>query len=181
MKKIFTTLALVFASSAAIAAPETGTINFYGTVTDAGPCPIEVVDPTTGIPSRVMLGHPRASQFEQVGDHTTEARFALKITPGSGCIIAPGTEVQVTFDSQGGAIGPGNDLYRLMPGSADNLAVAIFDDSDTKLAPGTASMDYQVDEQVETMMPFSARYEAIGIPVTSGPAMANVGFTVSLP
>ncbi|MFT0518344.1 fimbrial protein [Pseudomonas faucium] len=180
MKRILAPLALVLASSTALAA-ETGTINFYGTVTDAGPCPIEVVDPTTGVPSRVMLGHPYASQFKNVGDHTTEAQFALKITPDATCQIAPGTEVSVTFDSQGGAIGPGNDLYSLMAGSAENLGVAIFDEDDTKLAPGAASKDYAVDEQVETLLPFYARYEATAIPVTPGHAMANVGFTVSLP
>ncbi|WP_236238254.1 fimbrial protein [Pseudomonas faucium] len=180
MKKILAPLALVFASSTALAA-ETGTINFYGTVTDAGPCPIEVVDPTTGVPSRVVLGHPRTGQFQSVGDSTTEARFALKVSPGGACTIIPNTMVKVTFDSQGGAVGPGNNLYRLMPGSTPDLGVAIFDDGDNKLAPGTESMEYLVDHQVDTLMPFYARYEAIKVPVTPGSALANVGFTVDLP
>ncbi|MEN4827132.1 fimbrial protein [Pseudomonas sp. P39-UII1] len=182
MKIAFIPLALAFASTAALAAPETGTINFYGAVNAAGPCPIEVVDPTTGAPTRVELGFPYAAQFKTVGDKTPARTFALQITPVPGvCDIPSGTEVDVSFESLGGPTGPANDLYKLLPGSTANLAVSILDKDNTRLAPGDDSVKYQVDELAPTRMLFSAHYEAIAVPVAEGSALANVNFTVNLP
>lgn len=182
MKIAIIPLALAFASSAALAAPEVGTINFYGAVQAGGPCPIEVVDPTTGAPTRVELGFPYVSQFNSVGDKTAPVNFALQITPVAGvCVIPSGTEVDVAFESVGGPVGAGNDLYKLLPGSVNELGISILDKSGTRLAPGTASAKYQVDELAPTRMLFAAHYEAISVPVGDGAAQANVKFTVNLP
>ncbi|MCX2891042.1 MULTISPECIES: fimbrial protein [Pseudomonas] len=182
MKKALIPLALAFASNAALAAPAPGIINFYGGVQPAGPCPIEVVDPTTGIPSQVELGFPYASQFKNEGDKTPARDFALKITPVAGvCDIGPGVEVAVVFESVGGATGSGNDLYKLLPGSTPDLAISILDKDGNRLAPGTASAMYPVAQLGDTLMPFSAHYEAIKVPVTDGSALANVKFVVNIP
>lgn len=182
MKIAIIPLALAFASSAALAAPEVGTINFYGAVQAGGPCPIEVVDPTTGTPIRVELGFPYASQFANVGEKTAPVNFALQITPVPGvCDIPRGTEVDVAFESSGGPVGAGNDLYKLLPGSVSELGISILDKDGTRLAPGTASAKYQLDETAPTRMLFAAHYEAIAIPVSEGAAQASVKFTVNLP
>ncbi|MCO1619057.1 MAG: fimbrial protein [Pseudomonas alloputida] len=183
MKKALIPLALAFASNAALAAtPLPGIINFYGGVQAGGPCPIEVVDPTTGIPTRVELGFPYVSQFANPGDKTAPVNFALKITPVPGtCDIQPNTEVDVVFESSGGPIGAGSDLYKLLPGSTQDLGISILDKNGTRLAPGTASAMYQLDQSRPTLMEFSAHYEAINAPVADGQALANVSFVVNLP
>ena len=181
MKIAVIPLALAFASTAAMAAPQTGDINFYGKVSAAGPCPIEVKDPDSGS-RRIELGSPHPSQFTNIGDKTEPKKFVLTVTPKPGvCDIVAGTEVDVTFSSVGGPTGPANDLYKLLAGSTDNLAVSILDKNNTRLAPGTASMKYKLDESAPTEMEFSAHYEATALPVTEGSALANVGFTVDIP
>lgn len=174
-------LALAFASTAALAAPEVGTINFYGAIQAASPCPIEVIDPSTGA-NRIELGSHNSARFVNVGDKSEARNFALKITPVAGvCTIAPGTEVDVAFDALGSPVGPANDLYPLLPGSTPDIAVSILDKNDTRLAPGDVSAKYQIDELQPTLMAFSAHYEAIKTPVAEGSALANVNFTVNLP
>lgn len=174
-------LALAFASTAALAAPEVGTINFYGKVDAGSPCPIDVIDPSTGA-KRIELGSPNSAHFANVGDKFEVRDFALRITPKAGvCTIPPGTEVDVVFAALGSPVGPANDLYPLLPGSTPDMAVSILDKNNTRLAPGDASAKYQIDELRPTLMAFSAHYEAIKVPVTEGSALANVNFTVNLP
>ncbi|PNA88881.1 MULTISPECIES: fimbrial protein [unclassified Pseudomonas] len=183
MKIAIIPLALAFASTAAMAAPATGTISFYGSVSDGGPCPIEVVDPTSGLPARVELGHPYTSHFKNVGDKTEPREFALKITPTAECSIPIGTEVDVTFNAVGSPVGPATDLFPLVAGgtSTPDLAISIRDKNDTRLAPGDTSAMYLLDELAPTLMRFSAHYEAINTPVREGSALANVNFVVNLP
>ncbi|MBK5007169.1 fimbrial protein [Pseudomonas sp. S32] len=182
MKSKFLAVALTCVTGTAFAAPEIGVVNFNGSVYAGGPCPIEVVNPGGGIGTPVQLGHFPSTYFDAVGATSKKMEFTLKVTPTPGvCVINPGTEVSVAFDSRGGATGPKSDLYKLSSGGTPDLGIAIFDADDKKLAPLDDSRKYPLFENIPTHMAFYAQYEAIKVPVTEGAAQADVGFTVALP
>ncbi|MFJ4433960.1 fimbrial protein [Pseudomonas sp. NPDC089395] len=181
MKKSLITLAvgLGLASSAAFA--NTGSINFYGQV-HAGTCPIEIIDPSTGLPvARVNMGNVSVSQFADVGDEAASRAFGMRITPGAGCVVAPGSNAKVTFTAAYGGAGAGGALYALEPGGANDLALTIKDNAGTPVANGTASKDYPLHVTNPTTMIFSAAYKSIGTSVGPGRANTDVQFLVDIP
>ncbi|MEX5343654.1 fimbrial protein [Pseudomonas sp. I2] len=178
MKKTLAALALGLASSAAVA--NTGNINFHGTVTPGGTCPIEIVEPGSGgtILPRVVIGNFHPSYFDTVGKRTPHIPFALRVTPGAGCTINPGEQGYVTFSPLHGP--SGTDLYALRPGGAEGLALAIQDKSRTNLAPDAESAGYALDDTKPTDMLFYAMYQATNATVTPGYAAADVTFLVDI-
>ena len=178
MKRTLVALAMGLASTAAFA--NTGNINFHGTITPGGTCPIEVVEPGTGggILPRVVVGSYHPSYFETVGKQTRHIPFALRVTPGGTCTINPGEEGYVTFSA---LYGPeGTDLYALRPGGARGVALAIQDRSLTNLAPDSESAAYALDDTKPTDMLFYAMYQSTAATVTEGDAASEVTFTVDI-
>lgn len=179
MKKTLLALTLGLASNAALA--NTGSINFYGQV-HAGTCPIEIIDPSTGLPvARVNMGNVSVSQFTAVGDEAASRAFGMRVTPGAGCVVAPGSNATVTFTAAYGGAGTGGTLYALEPGGANNLALIIKDNAGTPVNNGLASKDYPLDDTNPTTMIFSAAYKSIGTAVTAGTANTDVQFLVDIP
>ncbi|QCI11376.1 type 1 fimbrial protein [Pseudomonas putida] len=179
MKKILIALGLGLASTTAFA--NTGSINFYGQV-HAGTCPIEIIDPASGLPvARINMGNVSASQFVNVGDEAASRAFGMRVTPGAGCVVAPGSNANVTFTGAYGGAGAGNALYALEPGGAADLALIIKDNAGTPITNGTASKDYPLDATNPTTMIFSAAYVSTGAGVTAGRANTDVQFFVDIP
>lgn len=177
MKHSLIALAMGLASTAAFA--NTGNINFHGTITPGGTCPIEVVMPGTGgsILPRIGLGSYPPSYFGPTeGKQTPPRTFALRIDPAH-CTITPGEGAYVTFSA---VYGPeGSDLYSLKPYGATGLALAIQDQSLTNLAPGRESMAYPLKATEPNELLFHAMYQSTGR-VTEGDAAAEVLFSVDI-
>ena len=180
MKKTLLALALGITSSSAFAATVgTGSIHFFGQV-DSGTCPIEIVDPTTGQPaSRINMGNVNAAQFPTSGDEAGARPFGMRLTPGSGCTVPTGSVANVTFTSNYAS--PGDTLFALQPGGAQDLALVIKDNKGTPINNGSASIDYPLDSTKPTTMIFSAAYKSIGTAVTAGYANTDVAFIVDMP
>ncbi|MFJ4066540.1 fimbrial protein [Pseudomonas sp. NPDC089996] len=178
MKRTIIALAMGLASTATFA--NTGNINFHGTITPGGTCPIEVVEPGTGggILPRVVVGSYHPSYFETIGKRTRHIPFALRVTPDGSCTINPSEEGYVTFSA---IYGPeGTDLYSLRPGGASGLALAIQDKSLTNLAPDQESAAYALDTTKPTDMLFYAMYQSTAANVTEGDAASEVTFSVEI-
>ncbi|MDZ5602164.1 fimbrial protein [Pseudomonas sp. RP23018S] len=179
MKHTLLALTLGLASSAALA--NTGSINFYGQV-HSGTCPIEIIDPSTGLPvARINMGNVSSSQFEAVGDEAASRAFGMRVTPSAGCVVAPTAKAKVTFTGAYGGAGSTGSLYALEPGGATNLALIIKDNTGAAVANGTASKEYPLSATVPTTMIFSAAYQATGAQVTAGTANTDVQFLVDIP
>jgi len=179
MKKTLLMLALGMASSTVFAAPETGQINFYGTVYGGGTCPIEVVNPGGSVIPRVSMGNFTTGYFGASGTATPDVAFALRVTPTTTCVIAPGTKTKVTFTPLHGVIG--TNLYAIRGGGATGLGITIKDRTRTKLNPNAASPDYDLYQSQPTDLMFYAAYESVAARVGEGLAEAEVSFLVSLP
>ena len=180
MKRTLAALAMGLASTAAIA--NTDNIYFHGTITSGGTCPIEVVEPGTppgqGQLTRITLGNAHASFFDSVGKQTREVPFALRVTPGGTCTINPGEEGYVSFAANYGA--EGTDLFKLRPGGARGVALAIQDRSLTNLAPDQESVPYALDAAKPTDMLFYARFQSTAAVVNEGFAETQAVFTVDI-
>jgi major type 1 subunit fimbrin (pilin) len=105
----------------------------------------------------------------------------MRITPGAGCIVAPGSSAQVTFTAAYGGTGAGGALYALESGGANDLALTIKDNAGKPVDNATASKDYPLDATNPTTMIFSAAYKSIGTAVTAGAANTDVQFSVDIP
>ncbi len=179
MKKTLFTLALGMASSSVFAAPETGQINFYGTVYGGGTCPIEVVNPSGSVIPRVTLGNFTTGYFGASGTATPDVAFALRITPDTTCKLPPTNKTKVAFTPLGLVVG--TNLYGLRSSGADGLGLVIRDRTGAKVDPNADSPDYDLYTDRPTDMIFYAAYESYKDKVTEGLAEAEVTFTVKLP
>ncbi|CAH0650868.1 type 1 fimbrial protein [Pseudomonas juntendi] len=181
MKKKLIPLAILLGLASNAAFANTGSINFYGQV-HAGTCPIELIDPSTGLPlSRINMGNVSVSQFAAIGDEAASRAFGMRVTPGNGCVVTPSTSAQVTFTAAYGGAGTGGALYALEPGGAADLALIIKDNAGTPINNGSPSKDYPLDDTNPTTMIFSAAYKSIGTGVTAGTANTDVQFLVDIP
>lgn len=113
IKKTIAALALSLSAGAAMA--ETGIINFHGTVSTGGTCPIDVVTPGGPALPRVHLGDFRTKDFTTVGQKTPAVHFGLRVTPDATCVIDPAHKAYVTFSPRFGA-DPSGKLYSLQSG-----------------------------------------------------------------
>ncbi|MFK0094929.1 fimbrial protein [Pseudomonas sp. NPDC090592] len=179
MKKILMVLALGLASTTAFAADETGRILFKGHINGGSTCPIEVVEPGMGGLGWVDLGVYPVKYFAS-GTSTTDVAFALRIEADATCVITPGTNAKVKFDSLSGDAGPNGEYYAIRSAGAEGLALEIKDEDSNSIAPRTVSKDYPVASTGSTDMKFFASLIKTGN-VTDGAASADVNFTVTLP
>jgi type 1 fimbria pilin len=176
-------LALTVASQAAFAL--TGTIHFQGRI-DSTTCSIDVIDPVTGAPGGpILIGYSYTKDFPTVGSETVGKTFQLKLTPGGGCVVPPGsTAATVTFSSVHGGVGTGNKLFGLKPltGVAQGIGVAIKDNEGTLVDHGGVSKQYPISVTDPSTMAFHAVYKSFLAPagITGGPAEADVNFTVTI-
>ncbi|POA17613.1 type 1 pili subunit FimI [Pseudomonas sp. FW300-N1A1] len=174
-------LAMALAGQAALA--NTGTINFQGRI-DSVTCPIDVIDPVTGAPGGpILIGYTYTDKFPTVGSESVGKTFQLRLTPGGGCVVPPGsTAATVSFSSVHGGVGPGNALYGLKPltGVATGIGVAIKDNEGALIPHGGTSKQYPISLTDPSTMAFHAVYKSHTATVTAGPAEADVNFTVNI-
>lgn len=178
MKRILALLALGLGCSSAMA--NTGIINFEGTVSPDGTCPIDVVTPGGPPLPKIYLGDFKVSDFDKSGQKTPMQRFALRIDPAT-CILTSPAVANVKF-SPGYGAGP-SGLYKLLDGTgySEGMALAIYDKSGNILPPDTASVDYAISDKVPTDMNFSTQLQTIADKVTDGHIATNISFTVEMP
>lgn len=180
MKKTLSILTICLTSSAAIA--NSGPINFTGTVSSGGTCPIDVVTPGTGTPMPLLnLGDFRKKNFTAAGQETPAIGFALRITPDATCTIPSGASANVTYTPAYGADSTGK-LYALQSGLgySSGLALKISDRTGAQLDPNTASMDYPLSDTDPTEMIFSARLQTTAAAVTEGQVATTVTYVVAV-
>ncbi|MCE5986480.1 fimbrial protein [Pseudomonas sp. 5FOS] len=174
MKKTLSVLALSLCSSAAMAA----IINFDGSVSAPGTCPIEVVTP--GGPSLpvVFLGNFNTFDFDAIGQETTKREFALRV-PAS-CVT--GTQnAYATFQAGLGADPANADLYALRDGLGYTTGLGLaINDLTKRLKPNTESMAYEVKDTGDTDMVFSARLVTTAAKVSEGQIDSNISFNVDI-
>lgn len=144
MKKTLLAIAFGLASSTAFA--DTGTITFAGSIKPGGTCPIDLVIPGTGtsIP-RLEMGSLRAEDFPATGSKSKLVRFALKVTPGAGCVV--GTQdgyvtYKPVYDTAGTKL---YGLDRIDPDAAKGIALAILDRAQNYVEPNKESIAYPLN------------------------------------
>lgn len=179
MKKTLMALALGLASSAAFAADETGKILFKGHINGGSTCPIEVVEPGLGGLGWVDLGVYPVKYFAS-STSTTDVAFALRVEADATCVIAPGSEATVKFDSVNGDAGAAGEFYAIRTAGAGGVALEIKDEDYKSIPPRTDSKNYPLASTGTTDMKFYASLTKTGT-VTDGAANADVNFTVTLP
>lgn len=180
MKKTLSILAICLTSSAAIA--NTGPINFTGTVSPGGTCPIEVVAPGTGTRLPLLnLGDFRKKDFTAIGQQTPSIGFALRITPDATCTIPANSKANVTFTPSYGSDAQGK-LYALQSGLgySTGLALQIADQTGAPVEPNTKSTDYPLSDTDPTEMIFSARLQSTDAAVTEGQVATTVTYVVAV-
>lgn len=177
MKKTLLALALGLAATSALA--NTGTINFEGKIT-ASTCPIEVVNPEDGsIGNQVKMGNIEASRFTGTGQELGGKAFALRVKGGSGCILTPTSTANVTFN---GTADPSGSYFAVTPTAdgAKNVVIVLKDKSGAAVAPGSASVDYDLNDAGPTDLRFDAYYRSTAAAVTAGVASTDVQFIVDI-
>ena len=174
MKKTLSVLALSLCSSAAMAT----IINFEGTVSGPGTCPIEVVTPGGPSLPLINLGNYNTFNFNKVGQETAAKHFALRVP--ATCVT--GTQSAfATFQAGYGADPVDADLYALKDGLGYSTGLGLaINDLTTRLAPGTESMGYEVKDTTDTDMVFSARLVTTAATVTEGQIDTNISFDVDI-
>lgn len=174
-------LSLVLGLTATSAMANTGTINFTGNITSTT-CQIDVIDPITGNPGTglVNMGTVSAKRFTAADQEVGGREFGLRLTPGTGCVIAPGTAAKVTFSGTPDTTG---NFFRFKPlgGSATNVVAALKDDLGGPVNNGTPSKDYPLNETTPTDMMFYVVYRSTAATVTAGATEADVRFSVDVP
>ena len=174
MKKTLSVLALSLCSSAALAS----IINFEGTVSGPGTCPIEVVTPGGPSLPLIHLGNYNTFNFTKVGEETSPKHFALRV-PAS-CVTGT-QQAYATYQAGYGADQTNPNLYALKDGLGYSTGLGLaINDLATRLAPGTESMSYEVNDTTDTDMVFSARLVTTSATVTEGQIDTNVSFSVDI-
>ncbi|MBA6097002.1 MULTISPECIES: fimbrial protein [Pseudomonas] len=178
MKRLFAILTLGMIGSSAMA--NNGIINFEGTVSAGGTCPIDLVTPGGPSLPKVFLGDFRSENFTAIGQQTEMVRFALRVDPTT-CTIAAGQKAFVKFAAHYGT-DPSGRLYGLQSGVgySDGMALAIYDKSNAELAPDAESVEYELSDSVPTDMNFTARLETVKANVTEGQLRGSATFTVDI-
>jgi len=176
MKKTLSVLALSLCSSAAMAT----IINFEGTVSGPGTCPIEVVTPGGPSLPLINLGNYNTFSFDNAGQETSPKYFALRV-PASCVTTTPTMSAHATFSAGYGADPANANLYALKSGLGYSTGLGLaINDLTTRLAPGTESMGYEVKDSAATDMVFSARLVTTSATVSEGQIDTNISFDVDI-
>ncbi|MEN5217639.1 fimbrial protein [Pseudomonas pudica] len=177
MKRILALFALSLGCSSAMASD---TINFEGTVTAGGTCPISVVTPGGPALPKIYLGDFKVEDYANAGLKTQLERFALRVDPAT-CSIDPGDKATVKFQAHFGGDAAAK-LFGMRSGGgySTGFGLAIFDKSNTQLAPDAESVEYELSDSVPTDMNFSTQLHTTAA-VTEGHIATSVGFLVAIP
>ncbi|QHG63933.1 fimbrial protein [Pseudomonas putida] len=177
MKRILALCALSLGCSMAMA--NTGNIDFEGTISAGGTCPITVVTPGGSHLPKIKLGTYKVEDFTAIGQKTEMQTFALRLNPVT-CPSPPATTT-VKFSPTWGA-DPSGKLYAMRSGDkySEGFALAIFDKSGP-LDPNTESVAYQLSDTLITDMNFTAQLHTIAAKVTEGHLATSVSFLVNIP
>ncbi|WP_162241112.1 fimbrial protein [Pseudomonas sp. Leaf58] len=156
-------------------------IQFEGSVSAGGTCPISVVTPGGPILPKIYLGDFKADDFKELGLKTPMERFALRVDPTT-CTIGPGAKATVKFSANYGS-DPSGKLYALQSGVgySEGFALAIYDKSNTQLAPDADSVEYELSETVVTDMNFTTQLHTTATTVSEGHIATSVNFLVAIP
>ncbi|WP_178090975.1 fimbrial protein [Pseudomonas sp. Kh13] len=174
MKKTLSVLALSLCSSAAMAT----IINFEGTVSGPGTCPIQVVTPGGPSLPLINLGNFNTFDFSAVDQETPAKHFALRV-PGT-CVTGT-QDAHATFQASYGTDPKNPDLYALKDGLGYSTGLGLaINDLTSRLAPNTESMAYEVKDTADTDMVFSARLVTTADKVTEGQIDTNISFNVDI-
>lgn len=153
-------------------------VHFEGTIT-AETCPIEIVNPGDGsIGNRIAMGDVPLSYFKgAAGNEVRGASFAVRVPDKAGCGITE-SKASVTYN---GDADPSGNYFRVDPatGAATGVAIAIRDISKASIAPGGASVEYDLNATGDTDMRFDVYYRSIEDTVTAGSASAQVRYSVA--
>lgn len=155
----------------------TGTINFEGKIT-ASTCPIDIVNPVDdSLGNQVKMGSIEASRFTAIGQELGGNGFILRVKGGAGCTITPTSKANVTFN---GNADPSGSYFAVTPTAdgARNVVIVLKDKSGAAVAPGSASVEYDLSDSLD--MRFNAYYRSTAAAVTAGVASADVQFVVDI-
>lgn len=184
MKKSLLALTLGLATSlvgTSAFANSVGQINFTGTI-NANTCPVEPIDPGTGVSGPIPLGNVAAIDFGGAVDREVGGReFALRIKDGAVCGFTAGDTATVQFTSTHGNAGTGGKYYGIQTGGARGVGLAIKDNLGANIDHGIQSKAYPLNATGETRMIFNAKYISTLAAVTPGPVIANIDFLVTFP
>ena len=177
MKRIYAALALGLIGNTAFAST---IINFEGTVSAGGTCPIDVVTPGGPLKPEIYLGDFRTDDFKNIGDQTGLVKFALRVDP-STCTIGSGQQGYVTYKANYG-VDPSGTMYGLQSGVgySNGLSLVIYDEDGTALLPSTESKGYPLSETLPTDMNFITRLQATASAVTEGHIKTSVNYLVDI-
>lgn len=179
MKKALLTLSMGLAISLAgtSAFASTGTINFEGMITSST-CPIDVINPGDGSAGNLvkMVGVD-VSRFTEIGQEYGGKIFDLRVHGGTGCALDPNNPnvATVTFS---GRPDPSNNYFAVS--EAQGVAIALRDDGNKLLTPGSESDEYPIKADTYTDLRFYATYRSILASVTAGAASADIQFSVAV-
>ncbi|MDQ0127227.1 type 1 fimbria pilin [Pseudomonas lini] len=179
MKKSLLALSLGLAASLAgtSAFANTGTINFEGMITSST-CRVDVINPGDGSPGNLvkMVGVD-AKDFTAVGQELGGKSFDLRIYGGTDCVLDPDNPnvATVTFSGR-----PDASTNYFAVSEAEGVAIALRDEADNLLAPGTESDEYPLNADRYTDLRFFAKYRSTAASVIAGAASADIRFSVAI-
>lgn len=179
MNKALLALSLGLAASLAgtSAFANTGTINFEGMITSST-CPIDVINPGDGSAGNLvkMVGVD-VNRFTDTGQEYGGKVFDLRIHGGTGCALDPVNPnvATVTFS---GRPDVSNNYFAVS--EAQGVAIALRDNGNKLLTPGSESDEYPINADTHTDLRFYATYRSISMPVSAGAASADIQFSVAV-
>ncbi|MCI0910851.1 fimbrial protein [Pseudomonas putida] len=177
MKRIYAALALGLIGNTAFAS---NIINFEGTVSTGGTCPIDVVTPGGPSLPQIHLGDFRTDDFKAIGDQTGLVKFALRVDPMT-CTIGAGEQGYVTYKPNYGT-DPSGQMYGLQSGVgySSGLSLVIYDEDGAPVEPNTESKGYLLSDSVPTDMNFITRLQMTDYSVTEGHIRTSVNYLVDI-
>ncbi|WP_264309741.1 fimbrial protein [Pseudomonas putida] len=153
-------------------------INFEGTVTGPGTCPIDVVTPGGPSLPLINLGNYNSFNFTAAAQETPAKYFALRIP--ATCVTGI-QNAHATFLAGYGPHPTVNTLYALRSGLGYTTGLGLaINDITSRLSPGTESGAYEVTDARDTDMVFSARLVSTAATVTEGQIDTNITFSVDI-
>lgn len=172
MKKILLATLIAAATStsfAAITVPG-GTVTINGDIT-AGACAVSSDDANKIVELDTVPTHKFTAANEVAN---TKKQFNITLVD---CDTSAADTVSVTFTGMGVDGTPGILANTAGAGSAQNIAIQLYDETGVALELGTASRDYTVAQT--TPMTFAADYISTAAAVTAGKVSASANFELA--
>ena len=174
MKKILLASLIAAATTSSFAAVTVpgGTVTINGEIT-AGACAVSSDDANKIVTLDTVPTHKliAAGTGNAVGSQKT---FEIKLVD---CDVSAAEKVSVSFSGMQVAGQPGLLANTAGVGSAQDVAIQLYDESGAELALGTASREYTLAQT--TPMVFAADYVALSADVTGGSVSAVANFELA--